>query len=89
MSDQEKLEQIRELADTCRRLGGDLPEFLLENGVEPRRTAKWIKDESYKGVSKDVFICSDCLHWQSVKKLRPERVTYMKYCPFCGAKMEV
>ena len=87
--DKEKLERIRELLTEADRLGVDRAEFLLRYGVEPHAIGRWLKDETYTGESKDVFICSNCLHWQSVKKLKPDQVMYMKYCPFCGAKMEV
>ena len=89
MNDREKIERMGELVGEAIQLGKPIGEFLFENGVEPRERAKWMRDNSYKGSSKDIFICSGCLRWQSVKKLKPDQMMYMKYCPFCGARMEV
>ena len=89
MDDREKIERMSELAAEASQWGRSVGEFLFENGVEPRATARWIHDDSYQGKDKDVYICSGCLHWQSVKKSKSDQIMYMKYCPFCGAKMEV
>lgn len=64
-------------------------EYLCRHGAEPREQAKWIKDETYTGNNKDIYACSRCLHWQSVKKMQKEQIMFMKYCPFCGARMTV
>ena len=89
MNEREKVKKIQDLLNEADVIGTDPAEFLFKNGVEPRVSARWMKDDTYVGKNKDMFICSECLHWQSVKKVEPDQVMYMKYCPFCGAKMEV
>lgn len=89
MNDREKINRIRQLLDEANTVGAEPAEFLFEHGLEERANAKWLRDKTYQGKDKDVFICNACLHWQSVKKLKPDQVLYMKYCPFCGARMEV
>ena len=88
--EKEKEERIRRLLERAEALDKDKrPGFLLSEGLEPKEKARWIHDDSYKAQAKAVYLCSACLHWQAVKKLRSDQVMYMKYCPFCGAKMEV
>lgn len=61
-------------------------EYLLQNGVEWREAGEWIPDETYEGKHRVIYVCSRCLHWQSVAKSHVQKM-YMNYCPFCGAKM--
>ena len=86
MTDGEKTELINKLVAHALLNNMNIGEALLSCGIEPRDKAKWLRDASYTGVSKDIYICSACLHWQSVKKHKP---MYMRYCPHCGARMEV
>ena len=88
MNETEKTEALRALLKRAEADGADPAEFLLRHGVEHRPHAKWIRDVNYKGGNKDIFICSECLHWQSVRKMVADQVNYMNYCPFCGAKMD-
>ena len=64
-------------------------EYLCRHGAEIREQAEWVKDETYPGNNKDIYACSRCLHWQSIKKMQKEQIMFMKYCPFCGARMMV
>lgn len=86
------VEELRELLDQVDKQGSvdneTVAEHLVRNGVVRRGHAHWIKDETYKGTSKDVFVCDHCKHWQSVKKLKPNQRMYMNYCPFCGFEMD-
>lgn len=89
MNDREKIDElnclIADMPDDCEDPG----KYLFDNGVDLKQKGKWIYDSSYTGTLKSVFICSCCLHWQSIKKSKHEQINYMRYCPFCGAKMEV
>ena len=89
MSDLEKISALNRVLEDMPEDCEDPGKYLFESGVEPKLTGRWLNDPDYKGESKDVFICSCCLHWQSVKKSKAEQKNSMKYCPFCGAKMEV
>lgn len=64
-------------------------EYLYGHDVEIRERAQWLKDNTYTGNNKDIYACSYCLHWQSIKRMQREQIMYMKYCPFCGAYMTV
>ena len=79
---------LRSLIKEGEELGVDLATFLLERGVYFKEKARWKISSSYQGKNKDIYTCSRCGHWQSVKK-SSDQVMYMKFCPFCGAKMEV
>ncbi|MBQ8140605.1 MAG: hypothetical protein IJ038_02800 [Clostridia bacterium] len=57
-----------------------------EDGARPALTGRWVLDASYRGKDKAVYRCSLCDHWQSAKK-RQDKMFYMNYCPFCGARM--
>lgn len=83
-----KITRLNDLVADAISLQTNIGQYLFENGVEPRESAKWIKSD-YAGKSKDIFYCSRCNHYQSVSKTKAEQVMYMKYCPFCGARMEV
>ncbi len=84
---EKKLEELRELLQKADKQ--DPAKDLLDHGVEVLHHAEWLKDTTYKGSSKEVFICSRCNHWQSVRKLQKDQKMYMRYCPFCGAKMDI
>ena len=84
MTDNEKIELTNKLVADALLNEKNVGEALLSFGIEPRDKAKWLRDSTYKGLSKDVYVCSACLHWQSVKKHAP---MYMRYCPHCGARM--
>ena len=88
MNDKEKISALNEIVNSIPEDCIDPGKYLFEKGVEPKLTGKWLHDPNYKGGNKNVFICSCCLHWQSVKKAKSEQKNYMRYCPFCGAKME-
>ena len=89
MNDHEKVAELNRLLEEMPSDCDDPGEYLFKNGIEPKLSGKWLHDSNYKGKTKNVFICSCCLHWQSVQKAKSEQKNYMKYCPFCGAKMEV
>lgn len=88
MKDAEKIEYIRTILNIADALDVDRALALYISGIEPRGTAEWIMDETYNGKSKSIYVCSSCGHWQSIKKARDGQLCYMKYCPFCGSKME-
>lgn len=52
------------------------------------RIGEWREDKSFTSESKIVYVCSECGHWQSVKRRNAEQICYMNFCPFCGAKMK-
>ena len=81
-----KVEELRELLKKADKQ--ELAEYLIDHGVEVRKHASWLRDDSYKGTSKEVYVCSLCGHWQSVKKVQTDQKMYMRYCPFCGARMD-
>ena len=81
-----KLEELRELLKKADKQ--ELAEYLIDHGAEVRKHASWLRDDGYKGTSKEVYVCSLCGHWQSVKKVQPGQKMYMRYCPFCGARMD-
>lgn len=57
--------------------------------AEEVRHGTWVKDNTYKNNSKEIYRCSVCNHWQSVKKDKhPNQIKFMNYCSFCGAKMD-
>ena len=91
IKNEKKVAELKELLDQVDKQGiagsEAVAEHLVENGVERRGQAHWVKDETYKGANKDVFICDHCKHWQSVKKLKPNQRMYMNFCPFCGFEM--
>ena len=87
MTENEKLELMNGIVADALLNGQNVGELLLSNGVEPKATGKWLKDGTYHGLSKEIYICSSCLHWQSVRRSKKEQIAYMKYCPYCGAKM--
>lgn len=64
----------------------DRAEYLLRHGVAWRASGEWIRDDTYQGKHRAIYVCSQCLHWQSVAKAREQKM-YMNYCPFCGAAM--
>ena len=87
----EKLVALMKLLAESREKGSDAEqaEFLHEQGVEIREEAEWIKDESYKGGNKEIYVCSKCNHWQSVNKRTRDQILYKEYCPYCGRRMKV
>ena len=42
------------------------------------RSGRWLKDGGYKGKCKDVYICSECGRWQTVRK-GARKLIYMRY----------
>ena len=81
--------RLRSYISEAEELGADLATFLIERGFSFKEKARWRISTSYTGKNKDIYTCSLCGHWQSVKKARSDQVMYMRYCPFCGAEMEV
>ena len=62
-------------------------DFLISQGVHIRRLGHWIEDVTYQGNNKSLYVCSECNHWQTAKKSDKDKMFYMRYCPFCGARM--
>lgn len=89
-ANENKQNQIEKLNDLLKQADHLVPEeraeYLLEHGTEVREPAEWIRDETYTGNNKEIYRCSHCDHWQSVKKQK-DQIMYMRYCPFCGSKM--
>ena len=67
-------------------------QFIPAADVEGVRHAEWVLDTGYTGKQKEIWVCSNCLHYQSKKigghRDNPNKMMYMHYCPFCGAKMD-
>ena len=85
----QEIEKLRALLKRSDELDAEnRAEFLAEQGVRVVEDAEWVKDESYTGSSKEIYRCSHCDHWQSVKKHQRDSLMYMKFCPFCGSRME-
>ena len=91
----DELEQaLRETFDAIWRERGHLKdvrlvaERLSARDVEVVPRAEWIKDETYTGQNKEIYRCSRCDHYQTVKKVQKGRLVYLKRCPFCGAVMQ-
>ena len=61
-------------------------ERMAEKGYVKRAMGEWELDTTYKGKTKQIYLCSVCGHWQSGKKKDKGRF-HMNYCPFCGAEM--
>lgn len=87
----EKIAQLQGLLSEAKQKESDVEqaEFLHECGVEVREEAEWVKDESITGKGKEIYVCSKCGHWESVKKRREYQVLHKKYCVSCGSRMKV
>lgn len=85
----EKIRKLQEILHNAHYAGSESEqaEFLLENGVELRGEAEWIKDPTYPRKDKTIYFCSHCNRWQAVRK--PEAIKYKHYCDFCGYRMKV
>lgn len=60
-------------------------EYVLQ--VKRRQRGRWVQDLSYPPGQKLKFICSRCKRWVYVKARGGNGITWMRYCPNCGAKM--
>ena len=90
-ANENRKDQIEKLAELLKQADKLAPEeraeYLVDHDVEVRARAQWVKDESYTGNNKDIYRCTNCGHWQSVKKRQSDQIMYMNACPFCEAKM--
>lgn len=57
-----------------------------EREYERERYGQWVKDDAYKGKNKEIFRCSLCGHYETVKK-NGRGLKSMSYCHACGAAM--
>jgi sarcosine oxidase delta subunit len=69
------------------------PHFKNKADVADLRHGEWVFDTNYTGKHKEIWVCSVCNHYQykrigSGKRDNPDKMLYMFYCPFCGAKMD-
>lgn len=81
-------EHVHELAQDLRALSPELAERLHRLGYRKEHRGEWLLDETYTGKAKEIYICSHCNHWHAIKKRQvPDKLRYMVYCPYCGARM--
>ena len=87
---QNQIKRMNDLLEQAHHISPEkLAKYLVDHGAEVRENATWILDETYEGKNRVIYVCSHCLHWQGVAKFQREQTMYMKYCPFCGARMMV
>ena len=49
---------------------------------------KWVKDETYDSDKKEIYRCSVCGHYETLRKDQVRsRLRDMNYCPDCGSVM--
>lgn len=64
-----------------------IAEHLIALDYRKERYCEWVLDDSYTGKDKEIYVCSACNRYQSIKKSRSrEKLKYMSFCPVCGAK---
>lgn len=64
-----------------------LAEHMVALDYRKERYCEWVLDDSYTGKDKEIYVCSACNRYQSIKKSRSrEKLKYMSFCPVCGAK---
>ena len=81
-------ENLDELLNQADKLAPESrAEFLAERGVRIVGCAEWIRDDTYTGGSKELYNCSKCEHRKSIRMGKQYQLTYMHFCPFCGAYM--
>lgn len=68
------------------RDGCEAIEMAIES-LQEHKTGKWIETGYIDGTNVLDGKCSHCGEWIDVK--RKSVVGCLRYCPFCGAKMEV
>lgn len=67
-----------------------IAEGAYSKGFRKLRRGEWIKDDTYPGKTKKIYICSLCKRWQAVKNNKhTDQLQFMNYCPSCGARMSV
>lgn len=78
----EELEAVcdsREQAERC-------AEYLVDNDYRKERFCEWVRDGTYEGKDKEIYVCSACNRYQTVKKSQKQsRLKYLRFCPVCGA----
>ena len=63
-----------------------IAEELIKLDYRKERYCEWIRDETFTGKSKELYICSACNWYQAIKKTPyRNKLTHLKYCPSCGA----
>ena len=87
----EKIRKLQEILHAAHQLDTEYDQavFLEESGLELRDEAEWIKDPTYTGKSKTIYVCSRCNRWQEVRKSNPDAIKYKRYCDSCGRRMTV
>ena len=79
---------LQELAQDLNTLVPSFAQELHIMGYQKARQGEWQRDTTYPGKAKQIFRCSLCNYWTSVKtKDANEKLRYMLYCPYCGARM--
>ena len=81
------LDDLTELADVDAAVILRVAEHLAGKEYRRERYGSWFKDASYTGKNKAIYVCTVCEHWQSAKE-RDQKIFYMRYCPYCGARMK-
>ena len=71
----------------------DCEYFKDKNDVSEVQHGEWVLDTNYTGKHKEIYVCSVCNRYQSKKisgsyRDNPNKMNYMFFCPFCGAKMD-
>lgn len=78
-----------ELEEVCgsHEQAQELAEHIIALDYRKERYCEWVRDESYTGKDKEIFVCSACNRYQSIKKsVSREKLKYLRFCPVCGAK---
>lgn len=78
-----ELEEICESYEQAQMLA----EHLIELDYRKERFCEWVRDESYQGKDKEIYVCSACNRYQSIKKSQSrDKLKFLCFCPVCGAK---
>lgn len=90
---QERTREMTELllgsSELPKKAVKNIVEIMLEAEYRKERHGEWLPDTSFESKKFVRWICSRCEHWQSAANYgMPDKIFYMNYCPFCGAKMD-
>lgn len=80
---------VTEIDEVCgtHELAQLIATHLVAIDYRKERYCEWVRDETYAGKDKEIYVCSACNRYQSIKKSRSrEKLKYLRFCPVCGAK---